>query len=205
MKLPAAALSDSTASIRPRRGLRVTARLAVIALTVWAVVEIVRIILVVGHYENRIEVATHGNVDVVPFWYAYVLLSEPFPDGFVTGAADRLSILAAVVAAAVVGGWRHYVRRTAQQLGDTVPCPPARTMRAWFVAVLGALVLSLLSWLHRGAIPHGGALHETSLDTRPVAYPLWTAGTVLVVVTAVLGVRIVRRTVETQEGFGPQT
>ncbi|WP_433314222.1 hypothetical protein ACQP0U_31560 [Micromonospora sp. CA-269861] len=187
------------------RGLPGTARLAVGALILWAVVDVVRTILMMGHYEDRIETATHGNVDLVPAWLAYIILSEPFPYGFVTAAADRLWILAALVAAAAVVTWRYYVRRTAEGLGDATPGPPARTAWAWFVTVLGAGVLCLVSWLHRLVTAEGGRFHETSLDTRPVAYPLWTVGTVLVVLTAVLSVRVVRRTVEAQEGLGPQT
>ncbi|MGC5288947.1 hypothetical protein [Micromonospora sp. DT231] len=195
----------SRTSNQPRRGLQGTARLAAVALTVWAVVDVVRTILMVGHYESRIEIATHGNVDVAPAFYAYMILSEPFPYGFVPAAADWLWILTALVAAAAVVTWRYYARRTAEWLGDAVRWPPAGTMWSWFVAVLGTTVLYLLSWLYRWATAGDGRFHETSLDTRTAAYPLWTAGTVLVVVTAVLSVRVVRRTVEAQEGFGPQT
>ncbi|MEK8108961.1 hypothetical protein NKG94_37285 [Micromonospora sp. M12] len=176
-----------------------------VALTVWAVVDVVRTILMMGHYESRIESATHGNVDLGSAWFVYMLLSEPFPLGFVPVAADRLWILASLVAVAAVIIWQYYARRTAQGPGDAVPWPPAWTMWKWFVAVLGTVVLYVTSLLYRWATVDGGAHHETSLDTRPVAYPLWTAGTVLVVVTAVLSVRVVRRTVEAQEGFGPQT
>ncbi|MET7671679.1 hypothetical protein [Micromonospora luteifusca] len=197
--------TPSRTSPQPRRGLQGTARLAVIALTLWGVVDVVRAILRVGHYESRIEVATHGNVDVAPAWYAYTILSEPLPYGFVTVAADWLWILASIAAVAAVVTWQYYVRRTAQWLGDAVPWPPARTMRTWCSTVLGTVVLYLLSFLYHWATSDGGRFHETSLDTRPVAYPLWTAGTALAVVTAVLSVRVVRRTAEAQEGFGPQT
>ncbi|MFI6239205.1 hypothetical protein ACIBEF_04940 [Micromonospora sp. NPDC050795] len=195
----------SHTSIQRQRGLQGTARLAAVALTVWAVVDIVRTILMMGHYENRIEVITHGNVDVAPVWYAYMIVSQPFPTGFVTVAADRLWMLASLVAVAVVVIWQHYVRRTAQWLGDAVRWPPALTMWTWFVAVLGTVVLHLLSWRHRRATADGGAFHETWLDTRSVAYPLWSAATVLVVVTAALSVRVVRRTARAQDVFGPQT
>ncbi|WP_203862277.1 hypothetical protein [Plantactinospora mayteni] len=40
---------------------------------------------------------------------------------------------------------------------------------------------------------HGGRFAGTGLDTRVVAYPLWTAGTATAVATALLGAAVVRR------------
>ncbi|GAB3950618.1 hypothetical protein GCM10027614_51340 [Micromonospora vulcania] len=62
-----------------RRGLRAAARLAVLALILWAIVDVLRTVTAVGYYEHRIEIATHGNVDVVPAWLAYLIVSELTP------------------------------------------------------------------------------------------------------------------------------
>ena len=48
------------------RDLRPTARLTVLAMILWAVVDVLHTIIAVGHYEHRITVVTHGNADVLP-------------------------------------------------------------------------------------------------------------------------------------------
>ncbi|MFF4881183.1 DUF4328 domain-containing protein [Micromonospora sp. NPDC000668] len=216
----------------------VAARLVVAALILWAVLDVLRTVLAVGHYENRIEVVTHGNVDVLPAWLAYVIVSELMPRDAVTVAADRLWMLGALVAAAAFVAWLHQARRTAGRLGGALTWAPGWVVGGWFVpvanlmipylvvrdvrrasgpaarlapvgrwwvSVLGTVFLYLLSRLYAVVTSHGGRLHETALDTRTAAYPLWTAGTVMVVVTAVLSIRVARRISEAQDGFGPQT
>lgn len=58
------------------------------ALIVWAVLDVFRTTVVMGHYEDRITVVTHGEVDVVPAWLAYMLLEELLPRGGLKGMAD---------------------------------------------------------------------------------------------------------------------
>lgn len=56
---PAGPLSPPPAA-RPPRGRWRPARWAVIALALWAVVDVLRTTVAVGHYEERITVVTHG-------------------------------------------------------------------------------------------------------------------------------------------------
>jgi hypothetical protein len=72
----------------------------------------------------------------------------------------------------------------------------------WWASVLVAVLLNGLVRLYDVATTGDGVFKETALDTRAVAYPLWTAGTVAVVVTALLSVCVVRRITEEQRRIG---
>ncbi|GAB3950622.1 hypothetical protein GCM10027614_51350 [Micromonospora vulcania] len=113
-----------------------------------------------------------------------------------------LWILGALVAAGAFSTWLYRARRIA---GDATEWAADWAMGRWWLGVLGTASLYLLGWLYRAVTAHGSPLHGTALDTRTVAYPLWAAGTVLVLVTVVLSTRVVRRVTNAQDGFGPQT
>ena len=66
----------------------------------------------------------------------------------------------------------------------------------WWASVLVTMLLNRLIWLYQVVTSDGGTFAETAVDTRTVAYPLWTAGTVMTVVTAFLSARVVRRITE---------
>ncbi|GIJ30145.1 hypothetical protein Vqi01_53070 [Micromonospora qiuiae] len=153
-----------------------------VALSVWAAVDVLRMILAVGRYEDRIVVVTHGNPDVGPAWWAYEIADVLLPAGVaVPVVADRVWLLATVVAAVTFLGWWQRTRRA-----------------NWggLAALLVAVALHLLARLYDALTSPGAAAWGTGWDTRLVAYPLWVAGTVAVVVTASLCVRLIRRVAE---------
>ncbi|SIN25863.1 DUF4328 domain-containing protein [Micromonospora cremea] len=124
-------------------GRRRAVQLAVAALTLWVGVDVLRAIFVVGYYEERINVATHGNVDVLPAWPAYHLMADLVPRGAVPAAADRLWILGAMVAAAAFVTWLHQARRTAGRLGGGLAWSPGWAVGGWFVPVVNLSIPTL--------------------------------------------------------------
>lgn len=60
------------------------------------------------------------------------------------------------------------------------------------------MLLNGFVWLYRVATSDGGMWEGTALDMRFVAYPLWTAEVVMMVVAALLTARVVRRITEAQ-------
>jgi len=211
------------------------ARLAVVALIVWAVIDVIRTTLAVGHYEDRIIVVSHGNVDVLPAWVVYELFDSLMPLGLVTTVADRSWILGVLAAVAAFVAWLYQARRNAGRLGGAPAWASGWAVGGWFIPVAGLVIpylvvrdvrragasvaqpapvgwwwtgvlvtvlLNRLSWLYDVVTSAGGRFEETTLDTRAVAYPLWTAGTLTVVVTALLSVRVVRRITEAQQWTG---
>ncbi|WDZ82638.1 hypothetical protein [Micromonospora cathayae] len=174
------------APVRQPPGRRWAARLAVAALAVWATVDLLRAVLAVGRYEARILVVTHGAPDLGLPVFAYELFDFLLPIGLeVPTVADRAWLLVTAGTAVAVLGWLRQARPAV-----AAPDVPARR---WLVSLLVAGGLHLLVRVYDALIAVGGPAHGTALDTRPVAYPLWTAGTVSVVVAAALGVRVVRR------------
>jgi hypothetical protein len=61
----------------------------------------------------------------------------------------------------------------------------------WWSSVLVAVLLNRLVWLYQVVTSDGGKFEGSALDRRAVAYPLWTAATVMIVVTAFLTARVV--------------
>ncbi|WP_144122930.1 DUF4328 domain-containing protein [Catellatospora sichuanensis] len=209
------------------------ARLAVAALLVWAVLDVLRTIVAVGHYEHRIEVVVHGNTDpVLPALMVYELLDHLLPRGMTTTVADRSWIVGLLVAAAAFIIWLHRARRNAERLGGAPVWAPGWAVGGWFVpaanlvipylvvrdvqragghgahpapvgrwwaSVLLAVLLDGLIRLYGVVTSDGGVFEKTALDMRIVAYPLWTAGTVTVVVAAFLAARVVRRITQAQQ------
>jgi hypothetical protein len=177
-------------------GQRVAARLAVIALTVWAAADMLRATLAVGWYEARIVMVTHGYADVGLAWWAYELVDLLLPSGLVVPAvADRAWMLGAVVAATAFFGWLHQARRTAGRLGWS----SGGLVGVWWAGLLVAVGLHLLTRLYVVLTSADGAARGTAWDTRLVAYPLWAASTAAAVIAATLCVRLIRRTTEDQE------
>ncbi|MFI6230206.1 hypothetical protein ACIBCR_23200 [Micromonospora echinospora] len=177
-------------------GQRVAARLAVVALTGWAATDLLRATLAVGWYEARIVTVTHGHADVGLAWWAYELVDALLPSGLtVSVVVDRAWMLAAVVAATAFVGWLHQARGTARRLGS----PFDGVVGAWWVGLLVAVGLHLLTRLHDALTSTDGAARGSAWDTRLVAYPLWGAGTAAAVIAAALCVRLIRRTAEDQQ------
>src|SRR5205814_7922565 len=79
----------SLATAVPPGGPWLAARLAVVALILWAVLDMLRTTLAVGCYEHRITAVTHGDVDVLPASMAYDLINSLMPSGMATIVADR--------------------------------------------------------------------------------------------------------------------
>ena len=220
----------SLATAVPPGGPWLAARLAVVALILWAVLDMLRTTLAVGCYEHRITAVTHGDVDVLPASMAYDLLNSLMPSGMATTVADRSWILGSLVAAAALITWLYQARRGAGRLGGgTLAWAPGWAVGGWFVpmaglvipylvvrdvrraggptpqpapvgwwwaSVLVTMLLNRLIWLYQVVTSDGSTFAETAVDTRTVAYPLWTAGTVMTVVTAFLSARVVRRITE---------
>lgn len=211
------------------------ARLAVVALILWVVIDLIRTTLAVGHYEHRITGMTHGHADVWFAWMAYGLLDFLLPLGMATAVADRMWILGTLVAAAAFGRWLYQARRNAGRSGGSLKWAPGWAVGGWFIpvanlmipylvlrdvrrasapasrsapvgwwwtSVLVTVLLNRLIWLLGVVTSDGGSFHGTALDTRTMAYPLWAAGTVMIVVTAFLSARVMRRISEAQQRTG---
>ncbi len=222
----------SPATAGPPRGPLLAARLAVVALILWAVIDVLRTTVAVGYYEDRIIVVNHGDVDVWPAWMAYELLNYLMPLGMATTVADWSWILGSLVAAAAFVTWLYRARRNAGRLGGALAWAPGWAVGGWFIPVaslvipylvvqdvrrasgptaqlapvgwwwasaLVTVLLNQLIWLYHVVTSDGATFEEAALDTRAVAYPLWTAGTVMIVVTAFLSARVVRRITEAQQ------
>jgi hypothetical protein len=208
------------------------ARLAVVALVLWVVIDVIRTTLAVGHYEDRITVGTHGDPDVWPAWMAYELLVNLMPRATVTAMADRLWILGALAAAVAFITWLYQTRRNAGRLGGTLEWTPGWAVGGWFIpvaslvipylvvrdvrrasapapqpvqvgwwwtSVLVTVLLNQLIWLYGVVTSDGGRFEGAALDTRIVAYPLWTVGTVMIAATAFLSARVIRRITQAQQ------
>jgi hypothetical protein len=204
----------------------------VLALILWAVIDVLRTTFAVGYYEHRITVVTHGDVDVLPAWMAYELFNHLMPLGMATTVADRSWVLGSLVAAAAFITWLYQARRNAGRLGGAMTWAPGWAVGGWFIpvarlvipylvvrdvrrasgptpqlapvgwwwaSVLVTLLFNRLIWLYHVVTSDGGTFEETALDTRTVAYPLWTAGTVMIVLTAFLSARVMRRITEAQQ------
>jgi Domain of unknown function (DUF4328) len=212
------------------------ARLAVVALVLWVVIDVIRTTLVVGQYEQRITVGTHGGADVWPAWMAYELLDYLLPRrGLAITVSDRMWVLGALVAAAAFVAWLYQARRNAGRMGGSLKWAPGWAVGGWFIpvaslvipylvmrdvrrasapapqpvpvgwwwtSVLVTVLLNQLIWLYDVVTSDDGRFEGTALDTRTVAYPLWTVGTVMIVVTAFLSARVVRRITKAQQRTG---
>jgi hypothetical protein len=108
-----------------------------------------------------------------------------------------------------VGGWfipvanlviPYRVVRDVRQASGLDPLGQATAMAApvgrWWAGVIVTALLNRLVALYSVLTSYGGMFKGEALDTRLVAYPLWTAGTVALVVTAILGARVVLRITE---------
>lgn len=108
----------------------------------------------------------------------------------------------------VVGGWFVPVANlvvpylVVRDVWRASRAGPAGPVGRWWASVLVTLLLQSAIWWYGGATAASGVLERTALDTRTVAYSLWTLGTVAVVVTAVLTGRVVRRVTMAQQGNG---
>lgn len=174
---------------------------AVAALSVWAVIDVFGTVIAVGHYEDRITMVTHGEVDVLPAWLVYTTFDHFMPYGMVTMVAARLWMLGLLVAGIAVSTWLVQARRNAGRLGGAPAWATATAapVGRWWASVIVMVLLNGLVALYSELTSHGGLFAREAVDTRVVAYPLWTAATVAVVSTAVLSGRVVLRITETQE------
>jgi len=222
---------ESTTSHGKPSGPRSAARLAVVALVLWVVIDVIRTTLAVGHYEHRITVGTHGGADVWPAWMAYELVDFLLPRrGLAIMVSDRMWVVGALVAAAAFVAWLYRARRNAGRLSGSLQWAPGWAIGGWFIpvaslvipylvvrdvrrasapapqpvpvgwwwtSVLVTALLNRLIWLY-----DDGRFEGTALDTRIVAYPLWTVGTVMIAVTAFLSARVVRRITTAQQRTG---
>ncbi|MEV6969747.1 DUF4328 domain-containing protein [Hamadaea sp. NPDC051192] len=205
---------------REPRGLRFPARLTVVALALWAIGDVLRTIVAMGNYEHRINVVVHGNSDpVLPALLAYELLNDLMPRNLGAVAVGRVWILGPLFAACAFSTWLYRARRKAELLGGTPsrgrersiggwlipylvvrdvqrardPHPQPSLVNRWWTGAITTVSLNGCIWLHDMVTSHGGMFEKTALDTRLVAYPLWTAETGAVLVTAFLGARLVRQ------------
>jgi hypothetical protein len=221
----------SPAPAGPPRGPWHAARFASVVLILWAIIGVFRATFAVGHYEERITVVNHGNVDVVPAWLAYILLDHLMPWGMANAMVDRSWIFGSLVAAAAVATWLWLARRHVERYGGTLAWAPgwalggwlipvanlvipylvARDVQRgsgpvaqsapvgwWWVCVLATVLIHWLAWPFDMLNSYSGPLYRTALDTRLIAYPLWTAGAVMTVVAAFLSARVMRRITEAQ-------
>ncbi|WP_433833600.1 hypothetical protein ACQP2E_19295 [Actinoplanes sp. CA-015351] len=138
-------------------------KLARVALVLFAVVDVVATVLAVGHYEDRITVVTHGRPDIGPAAYAYGF-AEFVLGRDVLGAVGVVWVLA--LGAALVLSRRVLLSREERPV----------------VLVSGVLVV--VRAVHYALAAPPSPIVDGVLNTRPVAYPLWTVAAVAVVVTA---------------------
>lgn len=174
------------------------ARSAYAALAVLALVDVLGLVLAVGHAEYRITVGTHGQPDVWPAAAAYVLFAHvvdrlgdalgfPVEAGTVRGVTWAVALLVALVAVSV---WRSRVGRTPRW---------ARATLGW----LGATVLlKVASALYDIVAAAGTRSVDGALAGRPVAYSLWTVSTVVLVVAVRRVAGSIRRTAEAEARSG---
>ena len=163
-------------------------RPAVAALTVFAVVDMISTLLMIGRYEVRITGVTHGSPDLAAAAFAYDLFDFVLDElglGRGPGGADlvrqRIWLVALIAAVAAVVVWRRRARGAA-----TV----GRTTLGWIGA---AAVLTVVSAVYRVAAAPAGAGVVAFLDNRPVAYSLWAVSTAAVVTASFRLAAAVRR------------
>lgn len=207
-------------------------RLTVVALLLWAAVDVLRTTVAVGYYEERIVTVTHDNVGMLPAWLAYRLFETLLPQRAASTYTNVAWILATLLVLSAFVTWLHQARRHARRLGGALEWSPGWTVGGWLVpvanlvipylvvrdvrrvseptprlvstgswwaGVLATVVLNNLIWLHGAATSRDGWSHGTLLDTRGVAYPLWTAGSVATVLAVILTMRLVRRIDQAQQ------
>lgn len=121
---PDDAPGTATASPPSGSGCSTAAGVAVAALAAWAGVAMVRAIVAVGHYEERISAVTHGDVDVLPAWLVYALLDAVLPGGAPVAVVDWCWAVGSLVAAIAFVVWLHRTRDTARRLGAQCTTPP---------------------------------------------------------------------------------
>jgi hypothetical protein len=104
-----------------------------------------------------------------------------------------------------IGGWLiplanlvipFLVMRDVKRAAGTAARPAP--VSAWWAGVLATLLVQWLGWVYPTVTARGGTFDQTALDTRWAAYPLWSAATVLTVLTAILTARVVRRVTQAQ-------
>ncbi|SNS73006.1 protein of unknown function [Asanoa hainanensis] len=112
-----------------------TSRLAVWALIAFAVADVVRTVLAMGHYEQRIESVTHGNLDPLgPALYAYLLLDHLFPAGVEPSTVgNRAWGATALVAATCFVAWLCHAARASRRLDGTSASRWAAA--GWLIAI----------------------------------------------------------------------
>jgi hypothetical protein len=180
---------------RPAAG----ARPAVAALALFALVDMISTLLMIGHYEHRITVVTHGSPDLGAAMFAYDLFDFVL-DGLGLGRGPRTAdlarqwiwLVALVVAVAAVAVWRHRARKAA---------PVGRTTLRWVGA---AAVLSVVSAVYRAATAPSGVAVAGFLDNRPVAYLLWAVSTAVVVTACARLAAAIRRSAAEQPRVTPK-
>jgi hypothetical protein len=126
--------------------------------------------------------------------------------------AGRLGGAPAWAAGWAVGGWfipvanlviPYRVVRDVRRASGPDPVGQATAIAApvgrWWAGVIVMVLLNRLVALYSAFTSYGGMFKGEALDKRLVAYPLWTAGTAALVVTAVLGAQVVQRITEAQK------
>jgi len=114
-----------------------TSRLAVLALVVFAVADVVRTVLAMGHYEHRIDSVTHGSPDAItPVLYAYLLVGHFSPVGAEPSTVgNRVWGVAALLACAAFLAWLYLAARAARRLDGTAACTSGWAVGGWFVPI----------------------------------------------------------------------
>ncbi|GIF62464.1 hypothetical protein Ais01nite_04990 [Asanoa ishikariensis] len=150
-----------------------TSRLAVWALVALAAADVLRTVLAVGHYEQRIDSVTHGNLDpITPALYAYLLLDHLSPTGVEPSTVGRqVWFVVALVAGAAFIAWLYQASRTAQRLAGASTWAPGWAVGGWFIPIANlAIPYLVVRDLHRASDirPPDQArdLHQAS-DIRP--------------------------------------
>jgi hypothetical protein len=113
---------------------------SVAALLAWAVIDVLDTVIAVGHYEDRIIMVTHGEVDVLPAWLVYILLDSVMPYGMVTMLAARSWMLGLLVAGIAFTTWLVQARRNGGRLGGAPAWAPAWAVGGWFIPVANLVI-----------------------------------------------------------------
>ncbi|MEU4689627.1 hypothetical protein [Actinoplanes sp. NPDC023714] len=141
-------------------------RLAVAALLLFAVVDVLATLAAIGHYEDSIIIFTHGRPDLPPAWFAYALLE--FAEDELLGLPGLLAVV-----------WWLTLLLALAGLYRLRPILPR--LRALLVT---AVLLKTVAAVHHALAAPPDPVIEGFLTTRPVAYPLWTVSTIVLAAAA---------------------
>lgn len=157
------------------------ARIAVTALVAVAVVDVFHTVVALALYQHRIDVVTHDGSLVVEVLDVIAPLRDVSP------VLAQLLLLTLVAAVAAVATWIVRIRDSG------LPLP---SMTRWRWSAIVAVPLNLIAAVQYLSATEQGAEHMRAVQTETAL--LLVAACLALVITAVLGVAVIRRTTADQ-------